>query len=124
MHASCASSAAFVPKSHDPLNGELTQSTERWKRRPLLQDGSSNDNPNARNKSYATHRYYATAQQVELLLGYKRGELVGQSIEILVPEGFRPKHPELHAKFVAAPVTRPLRTGRTLQARRKDGSSF
>ena len=63
-------------------------------------------------------------QQAELLLGYKRGELVGQSIEVLVPEGFRPKHPELHAKFVAAPVTRPLRTGRTLQARRKDGSNF
>ncbi len=63
-------------------------------------------------------------QQAELLLGYKIGELVGQSIEVLVPEGFRSKHPEKHAKFVADPVTRPLRTGRTLQARRKDGSCF
>jgi diguanylate cyclase (GGDEF)-like protein/PAS domain S-box-containing protein len=63
-------------------------------------------------------------QQAELLLGYKLGELIGQSIEILVPEGFRSKHPENHAKFVADPVTRPLRTGRTLQAQRKDGSSF
>ncbi|MCK9394386.1 MAG: EAL domain-containing protein [Methylobacter sp.] len=63
-------------------------------------------------------------QQAELLLGYKFEELVGQSIEILVPEGFRPKHPELHANFVASPVARPLRTGRTLQARRKDGSSL
>jgi len=63
-------------------------------------------------------------QQAELLLGYGIGELVGQSIEILVPEGFRAKHPEKHAKFVADPVTRPLRTGRTLQARRKDGSTF
>ncbi|TAN70457.1 MAG: EAL domain-containing protein [Methylobacter sp.] len=63
-------------------------------------------------------------QQAELLLGYKLGELIGQPIEILVPESFRAKHPEKHAKFVADPVTRPLRTGRTLQARRKDGSSF
>lgn len=63
-------------------------------------------------------------QQAELLLGYKLGELIGQSIEILVPEGFRSKHPELHAKFVDSPVTRPLKSGRTLQARRKDGSSF
>jgi len=63
-------------------------------------------------------------QQAELLLGYKFGELIGQSIEVLVPEGFRRRHPELHAKFVADPVTRPLRTGRTLQARRKNGSSF
>ncbi|HEY8095351.1 MAG TPA: EAL domain-containing protein [Methylobacter sp.] len=63
-------------------------------------------------------------QQAELLLGYGLGELIGQSIEVLVPEGFRAKHPETHAKFVADPVTRPLRTGRTLQARRKDGSCF
>ncbi len=63
-------------------------------------------------------------QQAELLLGYKRGELLGQPIEILVPESFRPKHPELRSKFTAEPVTRPLKTGRTLQARRKDGSSF
>jgi len=63
-------------------------------------------------------------RQAELMLGYKLGELVGQSIEVLVPEGFRPNHPELHAKYVAAPVARPLGVGRTVQARRKDGSSF
>ena len=63
-------------------------------------------------------------QQAELMLGYKLGELVGSSIEILVPEGFRAKHPELHAKFVAAPVARPLGAGRTVKAQRKDGSSF
>ncbi len=63
-------------------------------------------------------------RQAELLLGYKLGELVGQSIEILVPEGFRQKHPELHAKYVAIPVARPLGAGRTVQARRKDGSHF
>ncbi len=63
-------------------------------------------------------------QQADLLLGYGLGELVGQSIEVLVPESFRAKHPETHAKFVAEPVTRPLKTGRTLQARRKDGSTF
>lgn len=63
-------------------------------------------------------------QQAELLLGYKLGELLGQSIEVLIPEGFRPKHPELHAKFVAAPVARPLRGGRSVKARRKDGSVF
>ncbi len=63
-------------------------------------------------------------QQAELMLGYRQGELIGRSIELLVPEGYRAKHPELHAKFVAAPVTRPLRAGRSVKARRKDGSSF
>ncbi len=63
-------------------------------------------------------------QQAELLLGYAPKELLGRSIEVLVPESFRPQHPELHAKFVAAPVTRPLGAGRTVQAQRKDGSIF
>jgi len=63
-------------------------------------------------------------RQAELMLGYKRGELVGQSIEILVPESFRLKHPALHARYVAAPVARPLGVGRTVQAQRKDGSCF
>ncbi|WP_333876278.1 bifunctional diguanylate cyclase/phosphodiesterase [Methylobacter sp.] len=63
-------------------------------------------------------------RQAELMLGYKLGELVGQSIEVLVPESFRSKHPELHAKYVGAPVARPLGAGRTVQARRKDGSHF
>jgi len=63
-------------------------------------------------------------RQAELMLGYKLGELVGQSIEILVPENFRLKHPALHARYVAAPITRPLGVGRTVQAQRKDGSRF
>jgi diguanylate cyclase (GGDEF)-like protein/PAS domain S-box-containing protein len=63
-------------------------------------------------------------RQAELLLGYKLGELIGQSIEVLVPEGFRPRHPEFHAKYVAAPVARPMGVGRTVQARRKDGRTF
>jgi diguanylate cyclase (GGDEF)-like protein/PAS domain S-box-containing protein len=63
-------------------------------------------------------------RQAELMLGYPFEELVGQSIEALVPEGFRQHHPELHAKYVKAPVSRPLGVGRTVRARRKDGSCF
>jgi diguanylate cyclase (GGDEF)-like protein/PAS domain S-box-containing protein len=63
-------------------------------------------------------------QQAELQLGYKSEELIGQAIEVLVPENYRSKHPELHRKFAADPISRPLRTGRTLQAQRKDGSTF
>ncbi len=62
--------------------------------------------------------------QTEQLFGYTRDELLGQSIEMLVPERFRHGHPELRDSFGAAPVARPMGAGRDLYGRRKDGSEM
>jgi diguanylate cyclase (GGDEF)-like protein/PAS domain S-box-containing protein len=61
-------------------------------------------------------------RQAECLLGYQALELIGRSIEILIPERFREAHQQLYAKFAAAPVARPMGTGREIQALRKDNS--
>jgi PAS domain S-box-containing protein len=62
--------------------------------------------------------------QAEELFGYTRAELVGASIEMLVPERFRRGHPELRSRFNDAPVARPMGAGRELYGRRKDASEF
>jgi PAS domain S-box-containing protein len=58
------------------------------------------------------------------LFGYSEGELVGQPIEILVPERFRPRHVGLRNAFLAALQSGRAEVGRDLVARRKDGSEF
>ena len=63
-------------------------------------------------------------QQVEQMFGYRRDELVGQPIEILIPDRFREQHVGDRSRYVAHPRTRPMGAGLQLFARRKDGTEF
>jgi PAS domain S-box-containing protein len=61
-------------------------------------------------------------QQVENLFGYSRAELLGQRIELLVPERFRATHAWDREGFCGAPSTRKMGSGRELYGLCKDGS--
>jgi len=60
--------------------------------------------------------------QAERLFGYPRSELLGQSIEMLVPERFRSKHTIHRHGYLGAPGVRPMGVGLELFGRRKDGT--
>jgi hypothetical protein len=62
--------------------------------------------------------------QAERLFGYTRQELVGQAVEILVPEAVKAGHPALRAGYAADPRARPMGAGTELSGRRQDGSTF
>ena len=62
--------------------------------------------------------------QAERLFGYGRDELVGQPVEMLVPDAVRPVHPGHRAGYVADPQPRPMGAGKELAGRRRDGSTF
>jgi PAS domain S-box-containing protein len=59
--------------------------------------------------------------QTERLLGYTHDELVGESIDRLVPAVARSGHAARRATFIAAPSTRVMSGERELHARHKDG---
>lgn len=59
---------------------------------------------------------------VERLFGYSRDELLGKSVELLVPGAARARHPEFRANFQAHPSARHMGVGRELFGVRKDGT--
>jgi PAS domain S-box-containing protein len=63
-------------------------------------------------------------RQTEMLFGYDRAELLGQPVEVLLPERFRAEHPGARAAFFARPTVRSMGGGRDLWGRRKDGTEF
>src|SRR6266851_10413247 len=62
--------------------------------------------------------------QTERLFGYGRDELVGQPVEMLVPDAVRDIHPRRRAGYVSDPRPRPMGAGMELAGRRRDGSAF
>ena len=62
--------------------------------------------------------------QTEKLFGYTRGELIGQWVELLIPERFRKVHPGHRDVYFEAPRVRAMGSGLELFGLRKDRSEF
>lgn len=62
--------------------------------------------------------------QCEVLFGYTREELIGQPVEILVPDSARGQHTGYRESYHKAPTVRAMGGKQALEGRRKDGSTF
>jgi PAS domain S-box-containing protein len=62
--------------------------------------------------------------QTERLFGYRREELVGERVEVLVPDCYREHHRSEREGYSKAPHPRAMEAGLELFGRRKDGSEF
>ncbi|MEA2662803.1 MAG: hypothetical protein QOH08_2375, partial [Chloroflexota bacterium] len=63
-------------------------------------------------------------RQAGTLFGYDVVDLVGRSVDLLVPDAIRTVHPAHRRRYMAQPKTRPMGAQLKLSARRKDGTTF
>ena len=72
----------------------------------------------------ARRRIVLVNTEAERMFGYAHDELLGQTLEVLVPEHMRARHPAHVAAFHAAPRKRTMGSGLDLFGRRRDGREF
>jgi len=66
----------------------------------------------------------AVNREVERLFGWRREELIGKSIDVLVPQSVRGAHGGYRDAFMQKPQTRAMGAGRDLFGLRRDGAEF
>jgi len=64
------------------------------------------------------------SDKVEQIFDYHRDELIGECVEVLVPERFREAHVGHRAIYAVHPTSRPMGIGLQLSARRKNGAEI
>jgi PAS domain S-box-containing protein len=80
--------------------------------------------PNAIVISDHDGRILLVNEQVENVFGYIREELIGQPVEVLLPDPLRGLHVKHRGDYLSEPYTRAMGYGLDLKGRRKDGSTF
>lgn len=113
---------SLPPDDHSAIFSAKQQATPEWDEatlRALLESV-----PDAVIAADASGVIVLVNRQTEDLFGYRRTEILGRPVEILIPERFRARHVGQRTRYFADPQIRPMGLNLELWGRRKDGAEF
>lgn len=103
---------------------EQRRAEEAMRRSQIMFEKLFNSSPDAILASDGEGRIARVSEQAEEIFGYRRAELLGQPVEVLVPELSRQIHAAHRQSYYAQPRVRPMGAGLELYGRRADGTEF
>jgi diguanylate cyclase (GGDEF)-like protein/PAS domain S-box-containing protein len=104
--------------------GEHRRTTQELARNESRLNGLLSSAPNAILVVEEDGSIQLANARAEDMFGYERGEMIGMSVEALVPEGLQAAHARHRDEYLMEPRTRPMGFGLDLAGRRKDGSEI
>lgn len=114
----------LLRQAHDELEKRVEERTHQLAHAEARFRGLLESAPDAIVVTDADGRITLANTQTENLFGYEKQELLGQNIEMLVPQRFRQRHVKHRAHYFSQPRTRAMGAGTELFGLRKDGQEF
>jgi len=114
--------SGWVGRSPDPTEGPASETSEiRFQKIYGVLFESA---PDAMMVTDGVGRILELNAEAEQTFGYSRAELIGQKIEVLIPERLRDVHRNHRGVYQADPTYRPMSRGQAIVALRKNGTEF
>ena len=123
-HSPLSDEATGVVEQYRQIAGAAMADAETWLRQGALSRAIPEAMPDAILVADEQGKIISVNSQFELMFGYHRSEVIGQTPEMLLPEAVRARHVEHRRSYVENPRVREMGEDLMLLGRRKNGLEF
>jgi PAS domain S-box-containing protein len=116
-----AADAKAIVEQYKKVAEAAIADAQNWVRQGALSRAIPDALPDAIMVVDANGLIVSVNARFELMFGYHRSEIIGETPELLIPEALRGRHAALRREYSENPRIRDMSAGMTLRGRRKNG---